>query len=209
MDKKSDIRIYKNYIAFKEFQPLKCWKAGLSYGSVIYFEMKDRIFESGLSSYIGSASLWINADEWTIYHNNKEQLYSTTIIEEDASFLNNLFFRKRFLEIKDNTDQNALDIFFEDMQIRVFKFNNNSDDLITFFLPNGKIFYYSDNFYESFEIDETRYLFGREEGIWRNDIEHKYPNLNIAYTPEEFFAKHNIPYNFNLALLEISKYLPT
>lgn len=157
MDKKSDIRIYKNYIDFKEFQPLKCWKAGLSYGSVIYFEMKDRIFESGLSSYIGSASLWINADYWKIYHAGTLQFDSETISEADILLLNNLFVKKNFLKIEDK--RKSLDIFFEDIAIKVFKNQDNSENLITFFLPDGSIFYYSDSFYKSFEIDETRYLF--------------------------------------------------
>jgi len=179
MDKKSDMKRYKKHIDFKEFQPLKCWKAGLSYGSVIYFEMKDRIFESGLSSYIGSASLWINADYWKIYHKGTLQFDSETITEADILLLNNLFLQKKFFKIKD--EKESLDIFFEDMEIKVFKNQDNSDDLITFFLPDGSIYYYSDSFYKSFEIDETRYLFWKEtEKSGKEILQRKFSVRDIA-----------------------------
>jgi len=175
MDKKtSDMKI--NHIDFEKFKPLTCWKAGLSYGSMIYFDMKDKIFETALSSHIGSASLWINADHWEIYQryhkpksfksvnyterHESKTIDSETISEVDVPLLNDLFLQKRFLKIEDKKE--TLNIYFEDVEIKVFKDQEDSYDLITFFLPDGSIFYYSDSFYKSFEIDETRYLFWKE-----------------------------------------------
>ena len=55
-----------------------------------------------------------------------------------------------------------MNIFFEDTEIKVFKTQDDSYDLITFFLPDGGIIYYSDGFYKSFEIDKTRYLYRKD-----------------------------------------------
>jgi len=178
-DKKSDMKIYKKHIDFKEFQPLKCWKSGLSYGSVIYFEMKDKVFENALSSHIGSASLWINGDDWEIYHSGILQFKSESIGEADIPLLNTLFLQKQFSIIKDK--RKSLDIFFENIEIKVFNTQEDSNDLITFFLPDGSIFYYSDSFYKSFEVDETRYLFWKEiEKSGKEILKRKFSVRDIA-----------------------------
>ena len=98
MKKKCD----RSQLNFEEFQPLICWKAGLSYGFVIYFEMKDQIFEPALSSNIGSASLWINGDHWEIYHNKIFQSDSEAIGNTDIPLLNSFFYKKSFYQSKMN-----------------------------------------------------------------------------------------------------------
>ncbi len=178
MDKKTaDTKLYTSHIELEEFQPLLCWKVGLSYGSVIYFEMNDQIFEPALSSHIGSASLWINGDTWELYHNGILQSDSEAIGETDIPLLNNLFLQKKFSTIKDK--QECLDIVFENTEIKVFKTQDDSYDLITFFLPDGSIIYYSDAFYKSFEIDDIRYLYWKEKS-GKDKSERKSSLISVA-----------------------------
>lgn len=169
MENKSD----KRHIRFREFQPLACWKVGLSYGSMIYFEMQDKIFEKGLSSEVGSAALWINADEWIIYHNEREVSDSETIVESDISLLNKLFLGKKFLKIEDKKKENIIEIFFgKTIVIKISKPQDEFYDLLTFFLPDGGIYYYSDAFYKSSQIDKTRYAAWIQK---KQKQEHKHP----------------------------------
>lgn len=112
-------------------QTLKCWHVGRAYGTVIYFEMKDKIFEPILSLHIGSVRLWVNADFWKINQTGELRFDAETLSDEDVPALNKLFSGKALTEIRDDND--FLTVIFEDIEMVIGKDSDNDidEDLVT------------------------------------------------------------------------------
>ncbi len=61
---------------------LVCWHVGLSYGSVLYFDMGERLIEQikpGVTGPVGSSSLTLEGYQWTILYERKKILDSTKV----------------------------------------------------------------------------------------------------------------------------------
>lgn len=126
--------------------PLLCWRVGLSYGSMIYFEMGDKVEEKALDGSIrtiGSSSLSLLEDEWSICENGGEiiswQEISRNFVE---STLDNKFVNKRLLGFQLDSREGKLHVCYSGKLELVLSFPNTSDeteDVINLFLPNGQI----------------------------------------------------------------------
>lgn len=147
------------------FQPIRCWKVGLSYGSVVYFEMGDRLSRSsndGSEEYFGSATLWLYGDYWRISRNLQELAVSETVdrtlVESELCqmFIGqtpvSFSMRDTYLEISMSDNLRILLQNSKDGGI------DDDEDLMILFLPDGSILGYntSSGLFLSSERDEYR-----------------------------------------------------
>ena len=67
-----------------EYAPLRCWKVCGTYGSFVYFELGSRLrYRNAESEYdIGSASLWVYADDWQIADGARRLADSLTVTDQ-------------------------------------------------------------------------------------------------------------------------------
>ena len=126
--------------------PLLCWRVGLSYGSMIYFEMGDKMEEKALDGSIrtiGSSSLSLQGDEWSIFENSDEIISSKEISRDFAeSILASKFVNQHLLKFQLDTRECKLRISYSENLELVLSYKDVSDgteDEINFFLPNGQI----------------------------------------------------------------------
>lgn len=160
-----DTIINKNFIQFKEFQPLICTNAELSYGTTMHIDMNGNLHDNiGL---LGRASLWVNADYWSVNVNKKQIVDSENINRDNIRTLREFIIGKTFSGIKDDAANESLLISYDDLKITVYKPEDDIYDLITFYLPNGTIYYYSDSFYKSRQIDKKRYSSWKQVAVDR------------------------------------------
>ncbi|HHE40830.1 MAG TPA: hypothetical protein ENL10_04940 [Candidatus Cloacimonetes bacterium] len=187
-----DIKICENSAEFEEFQPLICSKTGLSYGTTIHFDMNGVADIPGTDRTLGTASLWINADYWSVYHDGQLKFDSETIDRDRMQSFDSLFSGKRFLRLADHGDSDQLLIIFDGMEIEIDKPEDEVYDLLTFYLPNGEIYYYSDALYKSHEIDEERRsLWENKLAIWAGII---YERAKYKDQNRNFMGKPDTPY---------------
>lgn len=160
-----DTIINKNFIQFKEFKPLICTNAELSYGTTMHIDMNGNLHDNiGL---LGRASLWINADYWTVSINKKQIVDSEKIDRYNIRALRKLLIGKTLSGIKDDSVNASLLISYDDLEIEVYKPEGEIHELITFYLPNGTIYYYSNSFYKSHQIDPKRYSLWKQVPVDR------------------------------------------
>ena len=86
-----------------QFTPLVCWKVGLIYGSMLYFDINDRIEhidKKGHKYTYGSARLYLDGDNWSIYHNGIKVIDSSSVNRTIAeSILHQKFFGQELTKI--------------------------------------------------------------------------------------------------------------
>jgi len=157
-----DTKIYRNNFEFKQFQPLICTNVELSFGTTLHFDMNGFINTSYNDDRLGISSLWINADYWYVYYNEQLKFDSNSIDINSLKALKKLFLKKKFVKLKVCRKYDYLLIIFENIEIKIIKPANEVYDLINIFLPDGKIFYYSDDLYKSYQLDEDRYSAWKE-----------------------------------------------
>lgn len=130
----------------QQFAPLICWKVGLHYGSMIYFEMKERTKQKmldGTEKEVGSCRLSISADNWQIHQENEKIITCNSIKREFAE--NEL--REKFVGER----MNGIKFFSEKMLLISFTSNliialgvngqrEEKDDLFRLFFPDGTVF---------------------------------------------------------------------
>lgn len=150
------MKICKEAIEFKAFQPLICSKAELCYGTTIHLDMNGTEQIPGTDKTVAMASLWINADYWSVYHRGELKFDSETIDTDKMRSLDALISGKKFSRLTDCEDSQEVRIVFDDIAIVIEKPDDEVYDLFDFYLPDGRIYYYSDALYESDEIDEER-----------------------------------------------------
>lgn len=137
----------------RQFSPLLCWKVGLFYGSMVYFEMGDKLEErrlGGSIDIVGSATLTLLGDNWWIHDHGKEIARSIDISRDVVeSDLADKFIGKTLSEIRlDEIEKVVFISFSQDMDIRVDPSDtplskmDDRDDSMTLDLPNGEIVYY-------------------------------------------------------------------
>ncbi len=131
-----------------EFPPLKCWKVGLSYGSVIYFDMGEKLRESALDGsdrYVGSSALWLYGYHWTIYHDDIEVMTADRVSRKfTESVLARKFIGQRLTGVTIDEEMCSISVIFSG-DLRTVVWRDDDDDfedeydLITLFLPDGRI----------------------------------------------------------------------
>lgn len=127
------------------FRALPCWQVALSYGSVVRFEFGERLRKSNGDGddLIGSATLWLEGDDWRIEQNGSVLADSISVdrsvAENDLSraFLGEsiqaLHASERSVEIKLSGG------------LRILAWNppgsemDEEDDLVTLYAPDGRI----------------------------------------------------------------------
>jgi len=129
-----------------QFVPLTCWKVGLTYGSMLYFDMNDRIVEKRTKGgfYIyGSATLHLDGNNWNIYHHGTKIADSYSINRDIAeSSLYQKFVGQCLLKIIPPIQPKVkrLTIVFSDgLEIMVRQGKNIEYDLVQLFLPDGNL----------------------------------------------------------------------
>ncbi len=182
-----DTKIDKNSVKFKEYQPLRCLKADLCYGTTIHFDMNGTEYVPGTDRIVTNASLWINADYWSAYHRGELKFNSETIDRDKIKSFNALISGKKFLELMDDKDLEILRVLFDDIEIVIDKPDDEVYDLLNFYLPDGRIYYYSNALYESHEIDEDRRSLYNLP-IWDRGIA-IYPDLEDSQLYEQYSGK--------------------
>lgn len=125
---------------------LVCWKTGLYYGSMVYFELGDKVEVAvrGESKLIGSANVSLDCDDWRIRASGKEIANSLTITRERAEGeLFSHFVDQRLVDVR--TSEKALELliaFTGDLEITL-RANRDpeagDDELAALRLPNGYV----------------------------------------------------------------------
>ena len=148
-----------------EFTPLICWKVGLTYGSMLYFDMNDKLVEKRLKGgeYIyGSATLHLDGDNWGIYHHGTKVIDSPSVNRTIAeSTLHQKFVGQHVVKIIPPAQPKLkrLSIIFSDnLEIVVRQKKNIERDLVVLFLPDGSIvcWNYAKGLYIDEEVDKFR-----------------------------------------------------
>jgi hypothetical protein len=188
-----DTKIFENFVSFEEFQPLICFSAGLCYGTTIHFDMNGIEYISGTDRTVATSSLWINADYWSVYHTGKLKFDSETIDREKMKSFDALISGKKFSGLTDCKDSQEVKIAFDDIEIVIDKPGDEIYDLVNFYLPDGRIYYYSDALYESNEIDEERRSLWLT--IWALMIYDKY-RLQLLYEQYSGNDYPNVPLDY-------------
>ena len=142
--KLSDIQL-TNMIA--EFGPMRCWKVGLYFGSMVYFHMQDKVgapASDGSDACIGGATLSLDGDAWSILDCGVELNNSAVVTRDFAeTTLDHRFSGQELLSFRLDKAEDRLSISFSgDLEILVSlngPEENGTEDLMTFTLPNGQI----------------------------------------------------------------------
>ena len=154
----------------KAFPDLKAWRAGLHHGSIIYFELGDRIRDRplrGEAELRGSAYLGIWADDWAIRQHGgliaSSKTVTRAVMEGDVQRLvSGLAICGFDLEPGTGTAR----VWFQDgLSVAVdFRAEQDDNDLIQLHVPDGRIISLSKGlgFYVSDDVDETLLLHWRE-----------------------------------------------
>jgi hypothetical protein len=129
-----------------QFAPLTCWKVGLIYGSMLYFDMNDRIVEKrkkgGFYIY-GSATLHLDGNNWNIYHHGIKIANSYYINRDIAeSSLHQKFVGQRLLKIIPPIQpkvKRLTIVFSDELEIMVRQGKNIEYNLVKLYLPDGSI----------------------------------------------------------------------
>ena len=128
------------------FRPLVCWRVGLSYGSMVYFRMGDKIESrllDGTPIQIGSAEFTLWGDHWTITAEDREIANSHTIIRDFAeTVLNRQFVGQEFLSVVCHRADYCFTIAFSGgLEIRGSYADEKDEqmNLVPLFLPDGTI----------------------------------------------------------------------
>lgn len=130
----------------RKFAPLTCWKVGLHHGSMIYFEMKERVKQKmldGSEKEVGNCRLLIDADNWQI-HQGKQKI----VISKDVS--------REFVEndlAKKFVGENMIDMAFFSEKMLLISFSSDlliaigvngqkeaKDSLFSIFFPDGAVY---------------------------------------------------------------------
>jgi hypothetical protein len=147
-----------NHLSLSNRVTLKCWGGGLIYGSLCRFELGDKITDvlDGEPSLIGSATLWLDCDDWKIKSADKVIADSDVIDAEIFSVLIKKYFLNSLL-IDIRLSKKEIVINFEGyLSIFITINKDTSYDLMTLFLPDGKIVYARDKLYLSIQEDPVR-----------------------------------------------------
>jgi hypothetical protein len=120
---------------------LACWKVGLSFGSLLYFEMGRRWrapLDQGEHVYIGSATLVLESDEWVITHSDSVIADAASIDAAAAAKLSDSLNGERLLSLQYNRDSNECHISFTH-NWRIKLTGVEDEDICTLTLPDGTI----------------------------------------------------------------------
>ncbi len=125
---------------FKEH--LTCWKVGLSIGSMLYFEMGKRLttrLDSGEPVEIGSTTLVLEADEWTITGKGKPIINSDSIMQDEIyNILSQKFIEEKLISIQFHSKTKECHILFShDLDIRLK--GEAEEDICMLTFPDGTI----------------------------------------------------------------------
>ena len=125
---------------------LTCWKVGLSIGSMLYFEMGQQwvtISENNAAVLIGSTTLALEFDKWTITQGTTEIAASDSITEELVGSLIWKYFIGHKLEFIEYKAEQCLIIFDRGSatasDIRILLTGEADEDLCTITFPDGTI----------------------------------------------------------------------
>lgn len=130
----------------KTFGSMPCWKVGLAYGTVIYFEMGDVLITTRTDrtqDVDGEASLVIYSDAWKIYEGARvvaESQYVERLFVETK--LMNKFRDKCLLRFEMNARQQAVINFQSDLNIVAEPFTARGEEkesMAILIAPNGQI----------------------------------------------------------------------
>lgn len=126
---------------------LVCWHVGLSYGSVLNFDMGDHLIEEikpGVTGPVGSSNLTLEGYQWTISFEGKQILNSIGVSPDliDQKF-QDFFKGKRLERIEFTHDKHELLVqFSESLIIRspaVLSGEYVDDNLCLFLLADGRV----------------------------------------------------------------------
>jgi hypothetical protein len=140
-----------NHLSLSNRVTLKCWGGGLVYGSLCRFELGNKITDiiDGEPSLIGSATLWLDCDDWKIKSADKVIADSDVIDAESFSVLMQKYFLNSLLIDIQLLKKDMVINFESHLSIIITINKDTSYDLMTLFLPDGKIIYARDNLYLS------------------------------------------------------------
>ena len=150
----------------EDFQPLQCWKVGLSIGSIVYFYMGDKYKTKGLRGKVfevGTVDLTLWGDDWEIFDQGKKIMDSEEVdrefVEQDFS---KIILGQDLLNIENDPKKRVVDILFSN-EIRIIVSHvedgheNKDEDILVLFLPDGTILYSRNGFlFQSDEVSKER-----------------------------------------------------
>ena len=146
----------------RKFSPLVCWKVGLSIGSMIHFDMGDRLEEKSLDGsmrHVGSASLWLHGDTWVIREGGEniissEEVYREFVEKKLSKMFSNQELEKCFIDNNSGT----MTIYFSDY-INIIAYSVMEEEfpldegLVDFVFPDGRTVYWNNE--NSLYISDT------------------------------------------------------
>lgn len=126
----------------REFsQDLVCWKIGQSYGSIVYFEFGKKLtapMEDGNAAIVGSATLVLEADEWTIMVGGEKVCDSASVTEIKLGELSPFFMGAHLVSLKYKPSLKECHILFSH-NVRIRLCAEADEDICTLTFPNGLI----------------------------------------------------------------------
>lgn len=128
------------------FRPLICWKVGLVLGSMVYFELGDKVeaqLLDGTPVKIGSATITLWGDNWKVMTQDHEITNSSKIDREFAeTVLAENFVGCEFLTMSCSRGELSYQVVFsKDLEVRGWCEEDREDqtNLTPLFLPDGTI----------------------------------------------------------------------
>lgn len=136
----------------ERYSPFKCWKVGLYYGSMVYFEFGDVIKEEmsdGTSNEIGTSTLILNGDDWKIWDNDIVIAKSETVTRGFAeTALSDKFIGQNLKKIELDRGTKKVVITFSECRridictnLETDETFHEDDSIFSLTLPNGDILF--------------------------------------------------------------------
>jgi hypothetical protein len=122
---------------------LRCWEVSRVIGSMIYIEMGRqwpyRLKTRDEEISIGSTSLSLLADDWTIRHGNEQVADAASVSEDNMQQISSLFIGQKLRSLKFSRQHRKCRIVFSDKIHITLSAGPDDDDLCVLHLPDGMI----------------------------------------------------------------------
>jgi hypothetical protein len=131
------------------FPRLACWEVALSVGSILRFEFGRHLVKevSQATEELGSATLWLEADDWRISRDGIELLNSEQATSDNVEFRVKSAFLGASIRSAVLTAARITIVFSRGLSITAWRGADSEmeddDDLINLFLPDGSIVAFS------------------------------------------------------------------
>jgi len=121
---------------------LVCWTVSRAIGSLIYIEMGRHWsyrLKSGDKISVGSTSLSLEADDWTIWHGSQRVADAASVSEDDIGRISALFSGQKLASLKFSRQYRKCHIAFSNELQITLPAGADDDDLCVLHLPDGTI----------------------------------------------------------------------